>query len=49
MDFKQWRNFNTTGYYGKYARCRFLSIDEMCNKIKNGEVFVVAFFSRRKC
>ena len=34
-----------TGYYGKYAKCRNLSIDEMCEKIKNGEEYVIRFKS----
>ena len=34
-----------TGYYGKYAKCRNLTIDEMCEKIKNGEEYVIRFKS----
>ena len=34
-----------TGYYGKYAKCRNLSIDEMCERIKNGEEYVIRFKS----
>ena len=34
-----------TGYYGKYAKCRNLSVDEMINKIKNGEPYVIRFKS----
>ena len=29
------------GYYGRYAKCRRLSIEEMIEKIKNGEEYVV--------
>ena len=29
------------GYYGKYAKCRFLSNEERAEKIKNGEKFVL--------
>ena len=29
------------GYYGKYAKCRFLSNEERAKKIKNGEKFVL--------
>lgn len=29
------------GYYGKYARCRFLSNEERAERIKNGEKFVL--------
>ena len=34
-----------TGYYGKYAKCRQLSIEEMAEKIKNGETYVIRFKS----
>ena len=34
-----------TGYYGKYAKCRNLSVDEMCEKIKAGEEYVIRFKS----
>ena len=34
-----------TGYYGRYAKCRNLSVDEAYNKIKNGENFVLRFRS----
>jgi len=34
-----------TGYYGKYAKCRFLTNDEMAEKIKNGETYVIRFKS----
>ena len=27
------------GYYGQYAKCRFLSLDEQIQRIKNGEKF----------
>lgn len=33
------------GYYGSYAKCRKLSIDEMIEKIKNGEEYVIRFKS----
>ena len=33
------------GYYGSYAKCRKLSVDEMCDKIKNGEEYVIRFKS----
>ena len=38
-------NKERIGYYGSYARCRTLSIDEAYEKIKNGEEFVVRFKS----
>ena len=34
-----------TGYYGRYAKCRNLSIEEACEKIKNGEEYVIRFKS----
>ncbi len=34
-----------TGYYGRYAKCRNLSIDEAYEKIKNGEEYVIRFKS----
>ena len=34
-----------TGYYGKYAKCRNLTIDEMCKKVQNGEEYVIRFKS----
>ena len=33
------------GYYGEYAKCRTLSVDEAIEKIKNGEKFVIRFKS----
>ncbi len=33
------------GYYGKYAKCRNLSIDEVINRIKNGEGYIIRFKS----
>jgi len=33
------------GYYGEYAKCRYLSIDEAYNKIKNGDKYVIRFKS----
>lgn len=34
-----------TGYYGAYAKCRKLSVEEQIEKIKNGESFVIRFKS----
>ena len=34
-----------TGYYGKYAKCRNLSVDEMINNIKDGKPYVIRFKS----
>ena len=34
-----------TGYYGKYAKCRNLTVDEMIEKIKNGEEYAIRFKS----
>lgn len=35
-----------TGYYGVWAKCRNLSLDEMAEKIKNGDKFVIRFKSQ---
>ena len=34
-----------TGYYGRYATCRNLSLEEMAEKIKNGEDYIIRFKS----
>ena len=34
------------GYYGKYAKCRDLSIEEVMKRIKNGERYVIRIKSR---
>ena len=34
-----------TGYYGRYATCRNLSLDEMAERIKKGEDFIIRFKS----
>ncbi len=34
------------GYYGKYAKCRNLSIDEAYKRIQNGEKYVIRFKSQ---
>jgi len=34
-----------TGYYGKYAKCRNISVEEAINKIKAGENYVIRFKS----
>ena len=34
-----------TGYYGKYAKCRNLTIDEMIKNIKEGKPYVIRFKS----
>lgn len=33
------------GYYGQYAQCRFLSVDEQIERIKKGDKFVIRFRS----
>lgn len=38
-------NKERIGYYGSYAKCRTLSVDEAIEKIKNGEKYVVRFKS----
>lgn len=34
-----------TGYYGKYASCKNLSIEEMVDRINNGEDYIIRFRS----
>ena len=34
-----------TGYYGRFSKCRKLSIDDAINRIKNGEPYVIRFKS----
>lgn len=34
-----------TGYYGRYATCRNLSLEEMAERIKNGEDYIIRFKS----
>ena len=38
-------NKERIGYYGSYAKCRALTVDEAIKKIENGEKFVVRFKS----
>ena len=38
-------NKERIGYYGSYAKCRTLSVEEAIEKIKNGEKYVVRFKS----
>ena len=38
---KQEKYKSRIGYYGRYTRCRNLSIDEALEKIKNGEKYVI--------
>ena len=49
-DLEQTRNIQTAnkerpGYYGKYAKCRNISVDEAITRIQNGEKYVVRFKS----
>ena len=37
----QEKNKERIGYYGKYARCRHLSMEEAYDRIKNGEKYVI--------
>ena len=37
----QTKNKKRIGYYGKYAKCRNLSIEEAMEKIKNGERYII--------
>ena len=43
---KQESKKQRTGYYGIYASCRKLSIDEMAEKIKNKEEYIIRFKAR---
>lgn len=42
---KQERNKLIPGYYGQFAKCRFLNNDERAEKIKNGTPYVIRFKS----
>ena len=35
-----------TGYYGRFSKCRKISVDDAYNRIKNGEKFVIRFKSK---
>ena len=37
-----------TGYYGVWAKCRNLTVEEMAEKIKNGEPYIIRFKSPRR-
>lgn len=41
----QTANKERPGYYGKYAKCRNISVDEAITRIQNGEAYVVRFKS----
>ena len=41
----QTANKERPGYYGKYAKCRNISVDEAIARIQNGEAYVVRFKS----
>ena len=45
MRTKQEKYKSRIGYYGRYAKCRNLSVDEIIEKIKNGEEYVIRFKS----
>ena len=42
---KQEKHKQRTGYYGIYATCRKLSIEQMIEKINNGEKYIIRFKS----
>ena len=42
---EQEKNKVTPGYYGEYAKCRNISVDEAISRIKNGEPYVIRFKS----
>ena len=39
-------NKELTGYYGHYATCSHLSVDDMMDKVKRGEPYVIRFRSK---
>ncbi len=41
----QTANKERPGYYGKYAKCRNISVDEAIERIQNGQAYVVRFRS----
>lgn len=41
-------NSNLFGYYGKWARCRNLTDEEVINKLRNGEEFIIRLKSEGK-
>jgi len=41
----QEKNKIRTGYHGRYARCRKLTIEEAAERIKNGEKYIIRFKS----
>ena len=43
---KQEKYKQRTGYYGPYSTCRKLSVDEMYNRIKNGDDYIIRFKSK---
>ena len=45
MKKQQEKNKVRTGYYGKYAKCRNLSLEEQAQKIKSGIPYVIRFKS----
>jgi glutamyl-tRNA synthetase len=42
-------NCNLFGYYGKWARCRNLTDEEVLKKLSNGEEFIIRLKSEGKC
>lgn len=44
----QEQNKERTGYYGKYAACRNLSVEEVKSKINSGEPFTIRFKTPKK-
>ena len=42
---EQERQKQNPGYYGEFAKCRYLTNDERAERIKNGEPFVIRFKS----
>lgn len=43
---KQEQNKERIGYYGAHAKCRHMSIDEACDRVRNGEKYVLRIKSQ---
>ena len=43
---EQEKNKLNPGYYGEFAKCRYLNNDERAKRIQNGEPFVIRFLSK---
>lgn len=46
---KQTESKERIGYYGKWAKCRNLTLEEACERIRNGEKYIIRFKSNGNC